>query len=429
MTRGRPTPTAAGRPQAPVSRPRSPWPFRRLLAATTVSTLGDGIYAAALPLIAVGLTDDPAVIGLIVASPYLAWAVLGLVSGVLVDRCPRVALMVVADVGRVVVVLATAALLATGLLTVPLLVVMGFLLGLGQTVFDTSSQAAVPDLVGTDPRALGTANSRISIAQTVNTEFLGPPLGVALFALAASAAVLGNAVSFVLSALLLAPLLRGRSHRAATAPPGRDIARGIGADIVSGLRFLLRHRLLLTLTLTTALVNISFASVESLRVVYAEERLGLGAVGFGLLFAPLAAGGLLGAVLAPAAARWLGAGRALLSTLLVLAGALVVLAVAGAVLPVIAAMVVGGACIAAYNVLGQTLRQAITPPDVLGRVVAAFRMVALGAVPVGAVLGGLSARIDLSVPYAAGAALLVATAAVVAPVVRRANLTAPGPTE
>ncbi|WP_232666739.1 MFS transporter [Pseudonocardia sp. TRM90224] len=403
-------------------------PFRRLLAATTVSTLGDGIYAAALPLIAASLTADPAVIGLIVASPYLAWATLGLVSGVLVDRCPRVLLMVVADVGRVVVVLATAALLATGLLTVPLLVVMGFLLGLGQTVFDTSSQAAVPDLVGSDPVALGTANSRISIAQTVNTEFLGPPLGVALFTLAAAAAVLGNAVSFVLSAVLLAPLLRGPAQRTAVAAPqGRDIARGIGADILSGLRFLVRHRLLLTLTLTTALVNVAFASVETLRVVYAEARLGLGAVGFGLLFAPLAVGGLLGAVLAPPVARRLGAGRALLATLVVLAGALVVLAFASSVPPVIGAMVVAGACIAAYNVLGQTLRQAITPPEVLGRVVAAFRMVALGAVPVGAVLGGFAARIDLSVPYAAGAVLLVATAAVVAPVVRRANLTAARP--
>jgi MFS family permease len=412
-----------GEPGAPAA--RSPRPFRRLFAATAVSTLGDGIYAAALPLIAVALTDDPAVIGLTVASPYLAWAVFGLVSGVLADHCPRMALMVAADVGRAVVVLATALLLAAGLLTVPLLVALGFLLGVGQTIFDTSSQAAVPDLVGPHPAALGTANSRISMVQTVNAEFLGPPLGVALFALAAAAAVLGNAVSFVLSALVLAPLLAGRARRTRRAPADRGIARSVVADVRSGLRYLVQHRLLLTLTLTTALVNLAFAAVESLRVVYAEARLGLGAVGFGLLFAPPAIGGLLGAALAPATARWLGAGRALLATLVVLAGALLLLAFARAVLPAVVALAVIGSCIAHYNVLGQTLRQAITAPEVLGRVVAAFRVVALGAVPVGAVLGGLAARIDLAVPYAAGAALLLITAAAVVPVVARAELTAP----
>lgn len=403
---------------------RSPWPFRRLLGATAVSTLGDGVYAAALPLVAATLTDDPAVIGLVVAAPFLAWALFGLFSGVLVDRYPHVPLMVAADVGRALVVLAAVVLLAAGTMTIPVLVAAGLVLGACQTVFDTGSQASVPQLAGTGPGVLERANSRIVMAQTVNAEFIGPPLGGLLFSVGAVIAFTGNAASFVLSALLLAPLLRRGATRAvpSSATGARD---GLLPELLTGLRFLLRHTLLRTLTLTTALVNVSFAAVESLLVVYANQRLGLGAVGFGLLFAPLAVGGLAGAAVAPRIARAVRPGPALLGALVVLAGALVLFAVATTVVPAVAALVLSGACIAVYNVLGQSIRQAVTPPEVLGRVVSAFRMVALGAVPLGAVLGGLVARTSLALPYLLGAGVLVLTALLAGRVVVRAAVTTP----
>ncbi|WP_224386929.1 MFS transporter [Pseudonocardia sp. ICBG1293] len=329
-----------------------------------------------------------------------------------------------ADVGRVVVVAVVVALVASSSLTITALVVAGLALGACQTVFDTGSQASVPQLAGTGPGVLERANSRIVMVQTVNAEFVGPPLGGLLFTAGAALAFTGNAAGFALSALLLAPLLRRGAGR--TGPPVATGARGgLFTELLSGLRFLLHHSLLRTLTVTTALVNISFAAVESLLVVYADQRLGLDAVGFGLLFAPLALGGLGGAAAAPRIAQAVRPGPALLGALVVLAGALLLFAVATTVPIAVVALVLAGACIAVYNVLGQSVRQAVTPPDVLGRVVAAFRMVALGAVPIGAVAGGLAARVSLALPYALGAGVLVLTTLLVGRVVARAAITAP----
>lgn len=404
-------PTGPHPPDRVIAQARPPARFRWLLGATVVSTLGDGVYVAALPLLAASMTSDPMGIAVVVASPYLAWAALGLVTGVLVDRYPRPVLMMTADVIRCVALSAAVLMLVSGTLTIALLIAVGIVLGVGQTVFDTASQATIPQLVDTRSGGLEQANSRMVAVQTTNTEFIGPPLGAAIFSWLPPAAFLVNAVSFLFSALLVLPLRRER-QAVAVAPAA---ARGLFVEIAAGVRFLLGHRLLRKLTVTTVVVNLSYTAGETLLVLYAGERLGLGSLGFGLLFAPLAAGGIAGALIAPAITRRLKPGPAILLSLAALTSALLTLAFAGTVWLAGGALAVSGGSIAVYNVLGQSLRQAVTPSHILGRVISAFRMVALGAIPIGAVLGGLLARVDIAAPYAAGAGLLLLTTIVLVP--------------
>lgn len=182
--------------------------------------------------------------------------------------------------------------------------------------------------------------------------------------------------------------------------------RRLLADVAEGLRWLARHRLLRGLATLTAVANLVFAGTEAVLVLFAQERLGLGAVGFGLLLTGSAAGSLAASLLAARLARRFGAGPTYLLCVALLAVVLAVLAATRSVPVAAAALVVLGFATTAGNVILQSLRQAVTPGHMLGRVVSTYRMLGMGSVPLGALLGGLLGRVDLRLPYVVGAVVL-----------------------
>lgn len=375
--------------------------FRRLWTAASVSTLGDGITVTAGPLLAATLTRDPLLIGLVGASAFLPWLLLGLVSGALVDRLDRRRLMWTVDLGRAAVLGLLAAAILAGWASIPLLAAAAFLLGTGQTVFDSAAQASIPTIVGREPERLARANGQLLGAQTVSQQFAGPPLGGVLFTVAPWLPYAVDAVSFLGSSVLITRI-RGRFTIAREGP-----RRSLRADIGEGLRWLLRHRLLRWLAVLTAVANLVFMASEVVLVLVAQERWGLGSVGFGVLLTGTAAGALAGSLLAARLTRWWGEGRVYVLSVWLLAGVLLALGLTTS--PVLAAAVLAalGFAVTLGNVVIQSLRQAVTPPGLLGRVVSAYRLVGLGAIPVGALVGGLLGRVDLRLPYLAGTAVLV----------------------
>lgn len=385
-----------------------PTGFGRLWTAQSVSSLGDGVTQAALPLLALTLTRNPLALAVITAAGTLPWLLFGVLGGALVDRWDRRRTMWVTDTARALLLAIPAVAAALNVLSVALLAAVAFLLALGGLFFDTAATAYLPDLLDRDPTQLERANTRLRGAQTAASGFAGPPAGSALLTLGRSVPLLADAVSFALSALLVRSLPTVPRPAASQREPLLRQAR-------AGASYVFRDRLLLGLALRPAVGNIAFLAVETVLALFAREDLGVSSFGFGLLFTAEAAGGLLGTGLASLLGRRLGTGTALICTAMI--EGLAILGLAAAPNPYAAGLALAacGAGMGATMVLGPSLRQAIVPADLMGRVAATSRMLAMCAAPLGAFLGGwLATTYGLRTPLYAAAGLLLAMTAVTA---------------
>ncbi|MFJ4900869.1 MFS transporter [Streptomyces sp. NPDC088727] len=383
-----------------------PTGFGRLWTAQTVSSLGDGVTHAALPLLALTLTRDPMALAAVTAAGTLPWLLFGVVGGALMDRWDRRRTMWVADTARALLLAIPAAAAALDVLSIPLLAAVAFLLGLGGLFFDTAATAYLPDLLGRDPVHLERANSRLRGAQTAMSGFAGPPAGSALLALGRAVPLVADAVSFALSALLV------RSLPAVPRPAGGAVRASLLREAREGASYVFRDRLLLGLALRPAVGNVAFLAVETVLALFAHDRLGIGSFGFGLLLTAEATGGLLGAGTASFLGRRLGTGTALTCTAAVEGLAVLGLAAAPNAYVAGLALAVCGAGMGATMVLAPSLRQAIVPARLMGRVSSTSRMLAMCAAPFGAFAGGwLATAYDVRTPlYAAAGLLLTMTA-------------------
>ncbi|MCU7727018.1 MFS transporter [Actinoplanes sp. KI2] len=382
---------------------RLPAAYRRLQAAAIVDNVGDGAAAAAVPLLAVALTRDPRLVGLVSAATTVPWVLLSLPAGALVDRHDRAALMWRAQAAQAVAAGLLAVAVALGAASIPLLAVAAFVLGAGEVVFGNAALAILPGLV---PAAdLHRANGRQFAATTTARTFAGPPVGSLLFAVAAALPFGLDALSFAGSAALLAGLPRG-----APAAPGAPLGRAV----VEGLRWLGRHPLLRTLAALLAVNLFCFQLANVTLVLLATRELHLGARAFGLLPAASAVGGVAGGLAGHRVAARLGT---LPTVLVALAGPIPAYLAAGAVLHPYAIMVlllIISFFASMWSVATVSLRQTVVPAGLLGRVNAVYRMLSLGLAPLGALAGGFVAH-DLGVraayPIAGmvrGGALLIA---------------------
>ncbi|HEX4728815.1 MAG TPA: MFS transporter, partial [Jatrophihabitans sp.] len=351
-----------------------------------------------------GVTRDPSAVALVSMAGFLPWLLFGLIGGAVVDRTDRRRLMWRTDVLRAVLVGGFAVVVATGSAGIAALAAMSFVLGVAETFFDNAASAIVPMLV--DDRQIERANSWIMSSQTVMGTLLGAPIGGALYAISRSVPLVVDAVSFVLSAALVAAVAGSFSARAEDTE-----LTTIRRDISEGLRWLFGHRLLRALAVLLAVLNASFAAAEAVLVLYALEVLHLGTVGYGLLLTLLAIGGLIGTVLAPQLLRWLGL-RVLIPAVGLAQGAMLLGVGLGSSRAVmVTALLVVGVSGMAWNVVTVSLRQRVVPAPLLGRVTSSYRVIGLGAMPVGALLGGLLGRAyGLHAPYLIfGVVVLVAT--------------------
>jgi MFS family permease len=387
----------------PLSKAPLPKAFRRVWAAASVSSFGDGVYLTALPLLAASLTRDPLLLSVISAAALLPWLLFGLVGGALVDRWDRRNTMWLTDAARTLLLLGALAGAAAGWLSVPLLIALAFLLGIGQILFDTAATAYVPEMLDRDPALLKRANARLRGSVDVLDGFVGPPVGSFLFTLGRTIPLVVDAVSFLFSSLVIRSL-------PPSAPRPRAERRPLLKEAAEGARYLFRTPILLGLSLRPALGNFAFSAGAAVFVLFAQEELHLGATGFGLLLTCEAVGGFLGSMLSGRISDRLGTGGALILTAVLLTVAQTSIGLTDSAVLVGVALAVRAAALSGTIVLSGSVRQAIVPDELMGRVAAAGRLMALGAAPLGALLGGLLATVSgLRAPYLAGAVFLGAS--------------------
>jgi MFS family permease len=389
-------------------------PYHKLWTASAVSTLGDGVGLTALPLLAAELSRDPLQVSLVSFAGWLPWLLFGLVSGALVDRWDRRTTMWRVDAFRFGVAGVLGLVVLAGWASIPLLAALGFLLGIGQTLFDNAAQSLIPAIVSRDPRRLERANSQLYGAQTVCQNFVGPPAGGFLFGVANSVPFLVDAVSFLASSTLIAAI----GGRFAPERPAGAARPSLRAEIAEGLRWLWAHRLLRALAVLVALMNLSLIAGKAILVLFAQEVLGLPSVGYGLLMTAFAVGGLLGSVLASRVGRLLGTGTLLVTMALVDAAAGLGFGLVGNAWLGGALLVVSSTAGMILNIVGVSLRQSLVPDHLIGRVVAAYRTLGYGAIPLGSLLGGVLGRtLGLRAPYLFGGGLIAVAALLALPVV------------
>ena len=385
--------------------------FRRALAASVASNLGDGIRAAALPLVAASLTRDPLAFSAVAVAGSLPWLLLSLPAGALVDRVDRVRLMTLAAAWRAAAVGLLGVAVATGRAGVVLLIVVAAVLGAGEVVFDNAAQTLVPSLV---PRSdLERANGRLYAAEITAGQFAGPPAGGALFVVAAALPLLVESGLLVVAALLLVGLrrrvARGDGGPVAVGPSAPR--EPIGVAIRAGVRWLRGHRLLRTLALLLAVMNGTVSmgmATFALYVTGAGSVLGLEPVAFSLLLTVGAAGSLAGSLVAARAVRRAGRLRVLWATLVTAVAVPLLIGVARGPLLVGGALALMGLTGVAWNVVTVSLRQTIIPDGLLGRVNSVYRFLGWGSIPLGGALGGVIADVaGLRAPWIAAAAVSV----------------------
>ncbi|MFI7490249.1 MFS transporter [Micromonospora echinaurantiaca] len=382
--------------------------FAKLWAASTMSALGSGLATVAAPLFVASRTDDPLVVAAASGVAWLPWLLFALPGGVLVDRVDRRRLMIVIDWVRVAALAVLAVAIMTDRAGVALLYAVLFVINTGEIVFRAASQAMVPAVVPRD--LLERANGWLSGGSTLMHGMLAGPLGGFLFVLAASSPFLANAVTYAVSAVLLA-LIAG-SYRPGPASVGGATVRSVRADIVEGFRWLAGQRLLRTMTVLIGLLNLTLTAAIAVLVLLAAERLHLGSVGYGALFTCMAVGGVLGAAVGDRLIARIGATWTIRVGLLVEAGLHLALAASRSAAVVGFALFAFGAHSSLWNIVANSLRQRLTPTALQGRVGSTILFIAAGGNCLGALLGGaVAATFGLTVPYWIGFVVAVGVSA------------------
>ena len=365
--------------------------FRWIWAASSASNLGDGIVLAAGPLLVASISGEPFAVAMAVFVQQLPWLLFGILAGAVVDRMDRRTLTIVVDLLRFAVVGLLALAVAGELASLPIVLVAFFLLGTAETFADNAASTLVATHV--PKTALGLANSRLFGTAIMANQLAGPPLGAFLFGVGMAVPFGANAVCFLLAAVLISRISRRAEDRESGHRPMRH-------EIVEGMRWLWAHAPMRTLALTVFAFNVTFGAAMAVYVLYAQERLGLDEMGYGLLMTATAVGGLLGAT----AYRWLEQ-RFTLATLMrfgLVIETLTHLALALTREPIVAGLVMAvfGVHAIVWGTTSTTVRQRAVPSRLLGRVTSVYLLGSVGGLALGSVVGGaLAQRWGVVAPY------------------------------
>jgi MFS family permease len=361
--------------------------FLKLWSAETVSQFGTQVSQLALPFIAITILDASAfavaALGTVEFLPFLLFT---LPAGVWVDRLPRRLILIVSDYGRAALLFTVPLAYAFDALTLAQLFAVGFLVGTLTVFFDVSYQAYLPSLVQRDEIIEG--NSKLEVSRTVS-QITGPGVAGGLIGLiTAPYAVLVDAISFFASGAFLSAI-RKQEQRPAPAPEGaRPRMR---SELREGLQYVVGHPLLRPQALCTGTSNFFSNVTFSIFLVYAVRTLGLSAAEVGLIFTLGGPGGLLGALLSQRITRRFGVGPTTVAMTILFGGAGFLIPLAPQSFPhpfLVASGLIFGFSVVVYNITQVSLRQAITPERIQGRMNSVMRFLVWGTIPLGSLTGG-----------------------------------------
>jgi len=358
--------------------------FRWLFSASFVNNLGDGVTVAAGPLLVASLTRDPFLVSLAVLSEYLPFLLFGIPGGAVADRVDRKRMVVAANISRAAMLSVLVYTIVTGSVSIAIVLTALFALATAETFADSASSTLLPSLVTREDLGLG--NARIQGSMLLTNQLVGPPIGAFLFTIGMALPFATNAACFLLGAVLISRI--AATTRAERSGP----TTGFLADMAEGVRWLVHHPPMRTLALTILLFNVTFGAAWSVLVLYASDRLGMGAVGFGLLTTAVAVGGVFGTLFYGRLERRFALADIMRVGLIIETITHLVLALTTSAVVALGMLVVFGGHAFVWGTTSTVVRQRAVPNELMGRVGGVYRVCIVGGIVIGTPLGGLLAR-------------------------------------
>jgi len=365
--------------------------FRWLLASSWLTNLGDGITLAAGPLLVASQTHNPLAVAMAVFLQRLPWLLLGLYAGVVADRLNRRAIVITTGLVRVTILLLLTASILTHRVDIAVVLAALFLFGVNETFGDTTTITLLPMLV--DKPDLGIANSRAMTGVVVWNQMAGPPVGAALFAAGMALPFVSESVC-VLAGVLLISQVQLPGHSA------REPRARVRDEIREGWRWLWAHAAVRTLAITIFTFNVAFGAAWSVLVLYARDRLGMSALGFGLITTAMAVGGLLGAASYGWLERHVRLGVIMRGGLIIETLTYLALALTRWVWFALLVFVIFGAHAFIWGTTSTSVRQRAVPAQFQGRVGSVYLTGVVGGIVIGSAFGGLVASVwGITAPF------------------------------
>lgn len=363
--------------------------FMKLWIGETVSVFGSQVTNLALPLTAALVLKANALeMGILAAVEMLPFLVLSLFAGVWADRIRRRPILISADLGRFVLLGSIPLFALLGWLSIPYLCVIALLTGIMTVFFDIAYQAYLPSLVEREQLVEG--NGKLEVSRSV-AQIAGPGIAGWLIQLVtAPIAIIVDAASFLVSAIFVG-FIRKAEPIEITKLGER---RSVWAEIGEGLNVVLGNKVLRSIAGCTGTTNFFASIMQAVFILYMTRELNLEAGVLGIIFAVSSIGALIGATLANVIAKIFGVGRTIVGSAFISGvGGLIIPLAAGPQWAVIALLIVGQLILTftgpVYNITQVSLRQAITPHRLQGRMNASMRFMVWGTMPIGSMVGGL----------------------------------------
>ncbi len=374
-----------------IAPPRLGASFRWLLSATVVNNIGDGVVVAAGPLLVASQTQNPFLVSLALLMEYLPALLFAVIGGVAADRFDRRRMVVIANLCRSAVLVFLVLTIVSGSVSIVLVLAVLFVLGTGEIFADSASSTLLPQMVSRQD--LGLANARLQGAFITLNQLVGPPVGAFLFVVGTALPFAANAAAFALGAVLVSRVTGNtRAMRQATGSWRQDMSEGI--------RWLVAHPPMRTLALTIFTFNVTFGAAWSVLVLYATQRLGMGAVGFGLLTTAIAVGGVIGTLAYSSLERRFSLANMMRVGLLIETFTHLALALTTSAAVALGVMVVFGIHAFVWGTTSNVVRQRAVPNELMGRVGGVYRVAIVGGLVIGTPLGGLIAsRFGITAPF------------------------------
>lgn len=373
--------------------------FNRMWSASLTSNLADGVLIAAAPLLAVTLTKNPVLISAISALVMLPWLLFAIPIGAIVDRVDRRFLLAGANAARFVIAALIALSIASHTITIYILLLATFLIGICEVIADITSQSLIPQIL--DKSEYEKGNSRFQISETVVQGFIGTPLSGFLYAVAIYLPFVINSVGFLVAAALAASipvkfLQDIRIEESAEKKP--DFVE----DMRFGIHYLYNNKPLLRLVVTTASIGVCYSMSTSTIILFILNELNLKPALFGLALTIQGSGAIIGALVAPKLSTKFGRSRVMaicifLSSLLILLQGL-----SPNIYVYIALAFIASFTITNWNILLMATYQSVIPGHLFGRIHGTRRTLVWGLMPFGSLLGGFIAKGGLRFPLLIG---------------------------
>jgi MFS family permease len=360
--------------------------FMKLWTGQTISEFGSQISGLAVPILAAkSLHATPfefAVLGMLNFLPFILFA---LPAGVWVDRLRRRYILIAGDAARAVLLGLIPVLWALGVLQMWHLLVLQFVIGIFTVFFDVAYQSYLPALINREHLVDG--NSKLQLTVSV-AQVGGPPMAGALIAaLTAAYAIVADSISYVVSTIFMIAM----RHRENVPQHAAGERPKMWPQVKEGLNWVVRHPWLRSIAACTGTSNLFSSVTFSILILYMIRTLHLSNLEIGFVFAVSSAGSIAAGLTTSRLNKWLGVGPTIFWTIATssVAGLFYPLAPKSFPLPLLMA---GGALFGfgavAYNITQVSLRQAITPERLQGRMNAAMRWIVWGTIPLGTLLGG-----------------------------------------